>query len=203
MIYSLTGKVSMIDENTIVVDTGAMAFEVICSAYTAYVLSGKTEPQTVLTYLQVRDDGMSLYGFANKKEKSIFNDLIQISGVGPKMAATILSGLPLDDIIKAIINSDIKTLSSIKGLGKKTAERIALELSSKLGGEGALESIIANEANSSSGKSVLKKEVEEASEVLVSMGISKADAIEIAKTNYTDGITSEALVVACLKNMHK
>ena len=203
MIYSLTGKVSMIDENTIVVDTGAMAFEVICSAYTAYVLSGKTEPQTVLTYLQVRDEGMSLYGFAKKKEKSLFNDLIQISGVGPKMAATILSGLPLDDIIKAIINSDIKTLSSIKGLGKKTAERIALELSSKLGGEGALESIIANEANSSSGKSVLKKEVEEASEVLVSMGISKADAIEIAKTNYIDGITSEALVVACLKNMHK
>ena len=137
MIYSLTGKVSMIDENTIVVDTGAMAFEVICSAYTAYILSGKSEPQTVLTYLQVRDDGMSLYGFANQKEKSLFNDLIQISGVGPKMAATILSGLPIDDIIKAIINSDIKTLSSIKGLGKKTAERIALELSSKLGGENA------------------------------------------------------------------
>ena len=203
MIYSLTGKVSMQDENTIIVDTGVMAFEVTCSSFTAYTLSGRQEPQTVLTYLQVREDGMSLFGFANKKEKSLFNDLIQISGVGPKMESTILSGLPVDEIIKAIVSSDIKTLSSIKGLGKKTAERIALELSSKLGGEGALENIMANDSNSASSKTAMKKEMEEAYEVLVSMGVSKADAIELAKSNYTDGMTSEELVVCCLKNMHK
>ena len=203
MIYSLTGKVSIENENMIIVDTGSMAFEVICSSFTAFELSKKSEPQTVLTYLQVREDGMTLFGFSSKKEKMLFNDLIQISGVGPKMAATILSGLPLDDIIKAIINSDIKSLSSIKGLGKKTAERIALELSSKLGGEGALESIMANDANAKDSKISLKKEMEEASEVLISMGISKANAIDLAKDNYKDGMTSEALVVECLKNMHK
>ena len=203
MIYSLKGKVSMLDENTIVVDTGAMAFEIICSSFTAYALSGKSEEQTVLTYLQVRDDGMSLFGFADKKEKTLFNDLIQISGVGPKMSATILSGLPVDDIIKAIINSDIKVLSSIKGLGKKTAERIVLELNNKLGGIDSIEDLMNNEASLSLSKVALKKEVEEASEVLITMGVSKADAIEIAKTNYTEGMTSEALVVSCLKNMHK
>ena len=203
MIYSLKGKVSMLDENTIVVDTGAMAFEIICSSFTAYALSGKSEEQTVLTYLQVRDDGMSLFGFADKKEKTLFNDLIQISGVGPKMAATILSGLPVDDIIKAIINSDIKVLSSIKGLGKKTAERIVLELNNKLGGIDSIEDLMNNEASLSLSKVALKKEVEEASEVLITMGVSKADAIEIAKTHYTEGMTSEALVVSCLKNMHK
>lgn len=200
MIYSLTGKISMIDENLVVVDTGAMAFEVICSSFTAMTLSNRQEPQTILTYLQVREDGMSLFGFATKKEKSLFNDLIQISGVGPKMASTILSGLPVDEIIKAIISSDIKTLSSIKGLGKKTAERIALELSAKLGGENALETIIAN-TESASVKTTLKKEMEEASEVLISMGVSKGDALELVKSNYTDGITSEELVVCCLKNM--
>ena len=157
----------------------------------------------MLTYLQVRDDGMSLFGFADKKEKTLFNDLIQISGVGPKMAATILSGLPVDDIIKAIINSDIKVLSSIKGLGKKTAERIVLELNNKLGGIDSIEDLMNNEASLSLSKVALKKEVEEASEVLITMGVSKADAIEIAKTNYTEGMTSEALVVSCLKNMHK
>lgn len=203
MIYSLTGKVIMQDENTIIIDTGVMAFEVVCSSYTAYALSGKAEPQTVLTYLQVRDDGMSLFGFADKKEKTLFNDLIQISGVGPKMAATILSGLPVDDIIKAIINSDIKLLSSIKGLGKKTAERIVLELNNKLGGIDSLENIMTNEANSTTGKVAMKKEMEEVYEVLVSMGVSKAEAIELAKNNYVEGMTSEALVVACLKNMHK
>ena len=63
MIYSLTGKISMIDENTIVVDTGSVAFELVCSSYTAYKLSEKQEPQTILTYLQVREDGMTLFGF--------------------------------------------------------------------------------------------------------------------------------------------
>lgn len=203
MIYSLTGKVSIENENMIIVDTGAMAFEVICSSFTVFELSKSSEPQTVLTYLQVREDGMTLFGFSSKKEKMLFNDLIQISGVGPKMAATILSGLPHDDIIKAIINSDIKTLSGIKGLGKKTAERIALELSSKLGGEGALENIMANDVSATGAKVLLKKEMEEASEVLISMGISKANAIELAKDNYKDGMTSEVLVVECLKNMHK
>ena len=72
MIYSLTGKVTLENENMIIVDTGAMAFEVICSAYTAYALSGKTEPQTVLTYLQVREDAMCLFGFGSKKEKQMF-----------------------------------------------------------------------------------------------------------------------------------
>ena len=66
MIYSLTGKVNLENENTIIVDTGNMAFEVICSSYTAFALSGKSEPQTVLTYLQVREDAMCLYGFKTK-----------------------------------------------------------------------------------------------------------------------------------------
>ena len=69
MIYSLTGKVSKLDENTVVVDTGTMSFEVICSSFTVYALSGKTETQTILTYLQVREDAMCLYGFKDAKEK--------------------------------------------------------------------------------------------------------------------------------------
>ena len=203
MIYSLTGKISMIDENTLVVDTGVMAFELTCSAYTCFKLSGKSEQQTILTYLQVREDAMCLYGFCDQKEKKIFNDLLLVSGVGPKMAITILSGLPIDDLIKSIISSDIKTLSSIKGLGKKTAERIVLELNNKLGGSDSLESMLSNEANLNQVKVALRKEVEEASEVLVSMGIQKTQAIETAKNNYADGMTSEELVVACFKNMHK
>ncbi len=203
MIYSLTGKVSMIDENTIVVDTGSMAFEVICSAFTAYAVTGKQEPQTILTYLQVREDAMCLFGFSSEKEKRIFNDLLLVSGVGPKMAITVLSGLSTDDLIRAITSSDIKTLSSIKGLGKKTAERIVLELNAKLGGSSSLESLLSNEANLQGTKVALKKEVEEAYEVLISTGITKTDAIELAKNNYTEGMTSEQLVVACFKNMHK
>lgn len=202
MIYSLTGKISMISENTVVVDTGAVAFEVVCSSYTAYKLSEKQEPQTLLTYLQTREDGMSLFGFLDRKEKMLFNDLIQVSGVGPKMAVTILSGLPIDEIIRAIISGDVKLLSSIKGLGKKTTERIVLELSNKLGGETALESLISN-ADINLGTPALNKEMQEAYDVLIGMGVQKNTATESVKNNYTSGMTSEELVVVCLKNLHK
>ena len=202
MIYSLTGKILMINENTVVVDTGAVAFEVICSSYTAYKLSEKQEPQTILTYLQTREDGMSLFGFLDKKEKMLFNDLIQVSGVGPKMAVTILSGLPIDEIIKAIISGDVKLLSSIKGLGKKTTERIVLELNNKLGGETALENLISS-TDISTGTPALNKEMQEAYDVLITMGVQKNTATESVKNNYTSGMTSEELVVVCLKNLHK
>ena len=202
MIYSLTGKISMINENSVVVDTGAVAFEVICSSYTAYKLSEKQEPQTILTYLQTREDGMTLFGFIDKKEKLLFNDLIQVSGVGPKMAVTILSGLPIDEIIKAIVSGDVKLLSSIKGLGKKITERIVLELNNKLGGETALESLISsNDINL--GTPALNKEMQEAYDVLISMGVQKNTATESVKNNYTQGMTSEELLVVCLKNLHK
>ena len=202
MIYSLTGKISMIDENLIVVDTGSVAFEVVCSSYAAYKLSEKQEPQTILTHLQTREDGMTLFGFLDKKEKLLFSDLILVSGVGPKMAITILSGLPIDEIIKAIISGDVKLLSSIKGLGKKTSERIVLELNSKLGGEASLESLISNDTIAT-GTPALNKEMEEAYDVLVNMGVQKASATESVKNNYKSGMTSEQLVLECLKNLHK
>ena len=202
MIYSLTGKISMIDENIVVVDTGAVAFEVVCSSYTAYKLSEKQEPQTILTHLQTREDGMTLFGFLDKKEKRLFSDLILVSGVGPKMAITILSGLPIDEILKAIISGDVKLLSSIKGLGKKTSERIVLELNGKLGGESSLESLISNDSISL-GTPALNKEMEEAYDVLVGMGVQKVTATESVKNNYKPGMSSESLVLECLKNLHK
>lgn len=198
MIYSVKGKVSLEDENTVIVDTGSVAYEVVCSSQTAYELCKTAEPQMVLTYLQVKEDAMCLFGFASKKEKLLFSDLIQVSGVGPKMAITVLSGLPLNDLVSAIINSDIKTLSSIKGLGKKTAERIVLELNGKLGGEDGLQNLLSGDT---SRFSALSKEMQEALEVLVVSGVSKQNATELVKANYVKGMTSEQLVVACFKNL--
>lgn len=201
MIYSLTGKVTRLDENTIVIDTGTMAFEVTCSSFTVYELSAKSEIQTILTYLQVREDAMCLYGFRDQREKLLFNDLTLVSGVGPKMAITILSGLNIDDLVRAITSSDIKTLSSIKGLGKKTAERVILELNTKLGGTDALENLVSGEVNLAQGKLAVPREVDEATEVLVSAGLNKTQALELTKANYKDGMTGEQLVVLCFKNL--
>ena len=202
MIYSLTGKLTMIDENTLLVDTGSVGYEVICSTHTVFALSQIQEKQTILTYLQVREDAMCLYGFKDKREKHMFNELTQINGIGPKMAVTILSGLPLDEIVKAIVSSDIKTLSSIKGLGKKTAERIVLELNNKLGGEDGIESILSN-SEPSPKIQVTKtcKEIEEAADVLFTMGIARIHGLELAKKHFVNGMTGEELVVKCLKNL--
>lgn len=198
MIYSLKGKIEKIDENTIVVDTGEVCFEVTCSSYTAEELSKSASPQTVLTYLQVREDALCLFGFRDSMEKYIFGKLILVSGVGPKMAISILSGMPLDDLISAITSSDTKALTSIKGLGKKTAERIALELCSALEVTAGITSDSKPAAVTSA---ALPVEVEEAAEVLFSTGIQKNQALILAKENYKQGMTSEELVVACFKNL--
>ena len=203
MIYSLTGKVSVIDENTVIVDTGSMAFEVFCSTYAVYSFSQKFENQTILTYLQVREDAMCLFGFKDKTEKSLFNELSQISGIGPKKAISILSGLPVHDIIKAITTQDVKMLSSIKGLGKKTAEIIVVKLSSKLGGIDGIEGILSDEKTLPlMGFAKNSEVIDETVEVLVSTGIQKTHAIQIAKNNYKDGMTSEELVLKCFKNLN-
>ena len=131
----------------------------------------------------------------------MFLQLIGISSIGPKVAIGILSGINVAALSVAIVNGDVKTLSKLKGLGKKTTERIVLELNAKLGGESALDGLIAGEAETL--KPAIKKEIEEAYEVLVSAGLQKNQAMELAKSNYVDGMTSEQLVVCCFKNMHK
>ncbi len=202
MIYSLKGRVEMIDENTLVVDTGSVSFEVFCSSFAVSYLSSSKDEQTILTYLQVREDAMCLFGFKDKKEKMLFNDLMLVSGVGPKMAITILSGLQADDLIRAIISSHVKTLSGIKGLGKKTAERIVLELNSKLGGTDALENLmLGTDTAKQRFEQSLPRAIDEAVDVLVSTGIQKVKALELAKNNYSEGITGEELLVLCFKNL--
>ena len=196
MIYSLTGKITMLTENTVVVDTGTMAFEVICSSYTAYALAGKSEPQTILTYLQVREDAMCLYGFLNRQEKLIFNDLLLVSGVGPKMAITILSGMKLSDLIVAIINEDSNLLSKIKGLGKKTAERLCLELKDKVS-TGGLPLFENNQISESYNENALNDAVD----TLISLGINKNEAYRLARSKATADITAEEIILKVLRDL--
>lgn len=109
-----------------------IGYEVFCSASAAQNLLSAGQGE-VYTYTAVREDGIYLYGFVSAEEKKMFLKLITVSGVGPKMGITVLSGMNLSALALAIATSDVKTLSKIKGLGKKTAERIILELREKIG----------------------------------------------------------------------
>ena len=192
MIYSVTGKPKMIDENTLSISNGMMAFEVTASSNTVYNLSNKNEPITLLTYLYVREDEMRLFGFENSQEKSLFLHLISVSGVGPKVAMSILSGMNFQTLANAISSGNVKLLSSIKGLGKKTAERIILELRDKLGIEGEM-------SNSSVSIAMnINSQMTDAIETLVLLGVNKQDATNAVKSVYTEGMSAEEIVKQAL-----
>lgn len=127
MIGYIHGKVISSEDSTVLLENNGIGYEITCSTSALSNLMMKKEGG-VYTYLQVRDDGASLFGFATKEEKSMFLKLITVSGVGAKMGITVLSSMSLNDIALAIATSDVKALTRIKGLGKKTAERIIIEL---------------------------------------------------------------------------
>ncbi|MBE5744439.1 MAG: Holliday junction branch migration protein RuvA [Clostridiales bacterium] len=128
MIGFIKGNLISANSNgVIVLETGGIGYEITCSAqaYELIVNQGKGE---LFTYLNVREDGFYLYGFISQEEKSMFLKLITVSGVGPKMGIAVLSSMPLNELAFIIASQDVKSLSKVKGLGKKTAERIILEL---------------------------------------------------------------------------
>lgn len=149
----------------------------------------------VYTYLQVREDGLSLFGFDNQAEKNMFLKLISVSGVGPKMGITILGGMSLKDLAMTIATSDTKTLSKIKGCGKKTAERIIVELRENVS------SLDLGELPTAAAAAVSGVEAD-ASIALMSLGFSRQDAergIAIAKSQGAS--TVEEIIAGALKNL--
>lgn len=131
MIGYVYGKVMYIDGNTLLVENNGIGYEIICSASALARMNEKKEGG-LYTYTQVKEDGISLFGFDTMEEKKMFLKLISVSGVGAKMGITVLGGMRLRDLALAIATSDVKMLSSVKGLGKKTAERIIVELREKV-----------------------------------------------------------------------
>ena len=127
MIAYLRGKVLTTTSETAILDVNGVGYEVYCSggAFRTLTVGAVGE---LYTYLQVKEDGITLFGFDSPKEKELFLKLISVSGVGPKLGISILATLSADDFAMAIATADVKRLSAVKGLGKKTAEKIVLEL---------------------------------------------------------------------------
>ena len=135
MIDSLTGEVVQLGADFAVIDTGGIAYRTFA---TASALRELTEGHEALlyTHLIVRDDSMQLYGFASQEEREVFCQLLTVGQVGPKLALQILSALPVNDLIEAVSSGDVVRLTGVKGVGKKTAERILVDLRDKIGASG-------------------------------------------------------------------
>lgn len=135
MIAYLKGRVLAVTADSVIVENNGVGYEVFCSGAAFSAAQSSPRETELYTYLQVREDGLTLYGFCSLAEKQVFLDLISVSGVGPKLAIGILTGMRAEDVAVCIASADVKRLSAIKGLGKKTAEKIVLELHGKISAE--------------------------------------------------------------------
>lgn len=132
MIAHLRGRLLSKTPQQVVVEAAGVGYEVTISIPTFTALPAEGNEVSLLIYTHVREDTLALFGFMSRTEKRLFEKLLSISGIGPKLAVTVLSGLPPERLISAIHGQDHATLTRIPGVGKKTAERIVLELKDKL-----------------------------------------------------------------------
>ena len=133
MFYYLKGTLEYRDATTCVIDCGGVGYKLTVSLITSESLANKLEQKVKLfTYLAIREDGIELFGFETNEERVCFNQLITVSGVGPKAAMSILSIMTPDKFSLAVCTEDIKSISKAQGIGSKTAARIILELKDKV-----------------------------------------------------------------------
>jgi Holliday junction DNA helicase RuvA len=132
MIAQISGRLAVKKPNLIIVDVHGVGYEIHIPLSSFYPLPDPGGEISLQIHTHVREDALSLFGFLTEKEKLVFTRLIAISGIGPKLAITILSGIPLEDFIAAVQKGDLFRLTTIPGVGKKTAERILLELKDKM-----------------------------------------------------------------------
>jgi Holliday junction DNA helicase RuvA len=187
MIAHLRGTILEKHPNEVVLETAGVGYEVQIpiSTYTALPDAGALVSLRIYTH--VREDALALFGFATSEEKLLFERLISVSGIGPRLAITVLSGLPTSDLIAAIRTEDVPRLVRIPGVGKKTAERIVLELKDKLGAvEGAGASSGATPARPS--LSALEQDVLSA---LANLGCSRPAAEEAVRKAKDRGAPQE------------
>ncbi|HBO84290.1 MAG: Holliday junction DNA helicase RuvA [Deltaproteobacteria bacterium GWC2_42_11] len=133
MIAHIKGKIIHKSVESLIVDVGGIGYEVHIPLSTYYKLPDIHEHVSLNTYTHLKEDAIQLYGFLTHREKEIFQLLISVSGVGPRLARNILSGCDADELTSALSNSDIPKLKSIPGIGGKTAERLIVELKDKVG----------------------------------------------------------------------
>ena len=191
MIAFLGGQVAGKTPTSALINVNGVGFEVGMSSDGLSKLPATGENVLVHTYLQVRDDGMSLYGFLSLEEKALFEKLITVSGVGPKVALAALSSYSAPQLADLIAAQDVAAVQRIPGIGKKTASRIILELKGSL--DQGIGSLFAED------EQVVSKAIEGAREALLSMGFTSAEADLALKCAPEDGTESSLLQYALKK----
>ena len=201
MISRLRGVLLAKQPPQLLLDVNGVGYEVDAPMSTFYQLPATGETVVLHTHLVVREDAHLLYGFYSESERRLFRSLIKINGVGPKLALTILSGISFDEFTRCIMDDDAKALTGLPGVGKKTAERLIIELRDKIGKEfdAVLPSVSGTRPSSESRSSP----VSDAVSALISLGYKAHEASRMVRGVETEGLTTEAIIRESLQGLVK
>lgn len=203
MFYYLAGDIAVLEPGIAVLDVGGVGYELAVSDQTMRKLQevGKGKRTRVYTHFLVREDAVELYGFYEDREREMFRMLLTVSGVGPKVALSILNLFAADQLVNAIVTENVKAIAKASGVGSKTAARVVLELKDKLaktygavdgadlpvGGAGAAQSAPAAQAD--------------AVNALLALGFSRSEALSALQGMDLRGMSVEDIIRTCLRRM--
>ncbi|MCD8155344.1 MAG: Holliday junction branch migration protein RuvA [Clostridiales bacterium] len=180
MISFIRGRASDMTETSLVVEASGVGYEIYMTTPDLQRIQ-IGEEYKVYTYFHVREDAMQLYGFLAKDDLRVYRLLLAVNGVGPKGALGVLSGISADDLRFAVLSDDVKTLSGVPGIGKKTAQKMILELKDKLNLSDAFEEKLAHVQAAAPGNPELQDARKEAAEALTALGYSSTDALRAVR----------------------
>lgn len=194
MIGHLRGKIAAKHPPLLLIDVGGVGYELEAPMSTFYGLPAVGAEVTLLTHLVVREDAHILFGFGTDRERSLFRELIKVSGVGPRIALGILSGASVDDFHRSVDTQDVAALTRIPGIGRKTAERLIVEMRDRLKALGG-----ASFAPSTGGTRAAASPQSEAFSALVALGYKPAEVTRLLQSLDPSVVTTEEMIRHALK----
>lgn len=203
MISYIRGELVTFEEDKVIVDVGGVGFGIFMSAQAMSLLPQAGQEVRLHTYLNVKEDAMQLFGFLTRDDLHVFKLLIGVSGIGPKGGQSILSVLSPDDLRFAVMSGDVKAICAAPGIGKKTAEKLIVELRDKLSIEDALEHAVSDRGNSVKGAVSPAGGVQsEAVQALTALGYGSTEALKaVKKVEITEDTDVETVLKQALKFM--
>lgn len=197
MIGQLRGEILVKRPPSLLVDVNGVGYELEAPMSTFYDLPALGETVTLVTHLMVRDDAQVLYGFLRDLDRALFRDLLKVTGVGARMALAILSGMDARQFTECVAAEDVTALTRLPGIGRKTAQRLIMEMRDRVAGLGEIPVAAAGRSVPATG---LDSELSDAVSALIALGYRPAEAQRMARAVADVSMTSEAIIRAALKD---
>jgi len=190
----IRGKIAARHEDHVVIEAAGIGYEIFTATRTLERLGATGEDALIYTYMNVKEDGVTLYGFLSESEKAMFKKIIGVSGIGPKTAISVLSVMSEADLAIALVSEDVNSISRVPGIGKKTAQRMILELKEKVDNDELKHAVLPQSSGANPSMA------HDAVQALMALGFSSAEAGKAVREAGEGFGSVEELITAALKN---